>query len=95
MTGDIAIYASGNARPTGGAGAVAMLVGPNAPLVLDRGLRASHVEHAYDFYKPDMGSEYPTVDGKLSVQCYLNALDKCYGLYKHKAARLSNNVKVL
>jgi len=91
VTGDIAIYASGNARPTGGAGAVAMLIGPNAPLVLDRGLRASHVEHAYDFYKPDMGSEYPTVDGKLSVQCYLNALDKCYGLYKHKAARLSNN----
>jgi len=93
VTGDIAIYASGNARPTGGAGAVAMLIGPNAPLVLDRGLRASHVEHAYDFYKPDMSSEYPTVDGKLSVQCYLNALDKCYGLYKHKASRLSNNVK--
>ena len=51
MTGDIAIYASGPARPTGGAGAVAMLIGPNAPLVLDRGLRASHFEHAYDFYK--------------------------------------------
>jgi len=93
VTGDIAIYASGPARPTGGAGAVAMLIGPNAPLVLDRGLRASHFEHAYDFYKPDMSSEYPTVDGKLSIQCYLNALDKCYGLYKHKAARLSNNIK--
>ena len=34
MAGDIAVYASGNARPTGGAGAVAMLIGPNAPLVL-------------------------------------------------------------
>ncbi len=34
---DIAVYASGNARPTGGAGAVAVLVGPNAPLVLERG----------------------------------------------------------
>ena len=34
---DIAVYASGNARPTGGAGAVAMLIGPNAPLVLERG----------------------------------------------------------
>ena len=34
---DIAVYASGNARPTGGAGAVAMLVGPNAPLVFERG----------------------------------------------------------
>lgn len=38
VCGDIAVYPSGNARPTGGAGAVAMLVGPNAPLVLERGL---------------------------------------------------------
>ncbi len=37
VAADIAVYASGNARPTGGAGAVAMLVGPNAPLVLERG----------------------------------------------------------
>ena len=37
VAGDIAVYATGNARPTGGAGAIAMLVGPNAPLVLERG----------------------------------------------------------
>ncbi|KAH8269433.1 hypothetical protein KR018_002972 [Drosophila ironensis] len=81
---DIAVYAKGAARPTGGAGAVAMLVGPNAPLVFDRGLRATHMEHAYDFYKPDLSSEYPTVDGKLSIQCYLSALDTCYRLYRKK-----------
>ena len=34
---DIAVYASGNARPTGGAGVIAMLVGPNAPIVFERG----------------------------------------------------------
>ena len=39
VMGDIAVYASGNARCTGGAGAVALLVGPDAPLVLDRGKR--------------------------------------------------------
>lgn len=38
VSADIAVYASGNARPTGGAGAVAMLVGPDAPLVLERGV---------------------------------------------------------
>ncbi|EDW31871.1 GL10732 [Drosophila persimilis] len=81
---DIAVYAKGAARPTGGAGAVAMLVGPNAPLVFERGLRATHMEHAYDFYKPDLSSEYPTVDGKLSIQCYLSALDTCYRLYRQK-----------
>ena len=42
MAGDIAVYASGNARPTGGVGAVAMLVGPNAPLVLERGMCIMH-----------------------------------------------------
>ncbi|XP_029406732.2 hydroxymethylglutaryl-CoA synthase 1 [Bactrocera dorsalis] len=84
---DIAVYAKGAARPTGGAGAIAMLVGPNAPLVFERGLRATHMEHAYDFYKPDLSSEYPTVDGKLSIQCYLSALDTCYQLYCKKFAK--------
>lgn len=37
VTGDIAVYATGNARPTGGVGAVALLIGPNAPLIFDRG----------------------------------------------------------
>ncbi|XP_072272769.1 hydroxymethylglutaryl-CoA synthase, cytoplasmic [Pyxicephalus adspersus] len=84
VAGDIAVYATGSARPTGGAGAVAMLVGPNATLVLERGLRGTHMQHAYDFYKPDMVSEYPVVDGKLSIQCYLSALDRCYSTYRKK-----------
>lgn len=37
VAGDIAVYATGNARCTGGAGAVAMLIGSEAPLVFDRG----------------------------------------------------------
>ncbi len=122
------MYASGPARPTGGAGAVAMLVGPNAPLVLERGdtllrclinvffffmraivffptllcvcvfsfvvphyptlvgLRGVHMEHVYDFYKPNLQSEYAVVDGKLSIQCYLTALDKCYRQYSQRAS---------
>lgn len=38
VMGDIAVYAKGNARPTGGAGACALLIGPNAPLVFEPGL---------------------------------------------------------
>ena len=45
------------------------------------GLKATHMQHTYDFYKPDMVSEYPMVDGKLSVKCYMNAVDKCYARY--------------
>uniref|UniRef100_A0A8C0WP41 Hydroxymethylglutaryl-CoA synthase n=1 Tax=Castor canadensis TaxID=51338 RepID=A0A8C0WP41_CASCN len=84
VCGDIAVYPSGNARPTGGAGAVAMLIGPQAPLALERGLRGTHMENAYDFYKPNLNSEYPLVDGKLSIQCYLRALDRCYAAYRKK-----------
>ncbi|XP_008704576.2 hydroxymethylglutaryl-CoA synthase, mitochondrial [Ursus maritimus] len=84
VCGDIAVYPRGNARPTGGAGAVAMLVGPKAPLALERGLRGTHMENVYDFYKPDVATEYPIVDGKLSIQCYLRALDRCYTLYRQK-----------
>ncbi|XP_048763524.2 hydroxymethylglutaryl-CoA synthase 1-like isoform X2 [Ostrea edulis] len=85
VAGDIAVYSTGNARCTGGAGAVALLIGKDAPLVFDRGVRSIHMQHAYDFYKPNMDSEYPVVDGKLSVKCYLHALDKCYQGYREKA----------
>lgn len=37
IAADIAIYATGSARPTGGAGAIAMVIGPNAPLYMERG----------------------------------------------------------
>nr|BAM38487.2 3-hydroxy-3-methylglutaryl coenzyme A synthase-2 [Nasutitermes takasagoensis] len=91
VAADIAVYAKGNARPTGGAGAVAMLVGSNAPLVIDRGVRASYMAHAYDFYKPNLMSEYPTVDGILSVECYLSAVDSCYKLFCSKSEKCLKN----
>ncbi|KAF6800213.1 hydroxymethylglutaryl- synthase [Colletotrichum musicola] len=89
VAGDIALYAKGNARPTGGAGAVAMLVGPNAPVVLEPGLRGTYMQHAYDFYKPDLTSEYPYVDGHYSVNCYTKALDAAYREYNKREAKLS------
>ncbi|KND86433.1 Hydroxymethylglutaryl-CoA synthase [Tolypocladium ophioglossoides CBS 100239] len=91
IAGDIALYAKGNARPTGGAGAVAMLVGPNAPIVIEPGLRGTYMQHAYDFYKPDLTSEYPYVDGHYSVNCYIKALDASYRDYCKREARLTTN----
>jgi len=86
VCGDIAVYAEGPARPTGGAGAVAMLVGPNAPLVFDRGVRTHYIKNAYDFYKPNFSSEYPVVDGKLSISCYMEAAYYSYSLFRQKFA---------
>ncbi|GJQ89408.1 3-hydroxy-3-methylglutaryl-CoA synthase [Tanacetum coccineum] len=42
-----------------GAGVVAMLIGPDAPIAFESKFRASHMSHVYDFYKPDLASEYP------------------------------------
>ncbi|KAL7643737.1 UNVERIFIED_CONTAM: hypothetical protein RMT77_005743 [Armadillidium vulgare] len=50
------------------------------------GLRSSYMKHVYDFYKPDLSSEYPVVDGKLSIECYLAALDSCYQTYLRKSS---------
>lgn len=93
VIGDIAIYAEGNARCTGGVGAIALIVGPDAPLVIDRGLKSTHMAHAYDFYKPNMSSEYPVIDGQLSLKCYLSALDICYKRYGEKFAKQFNLMK--
>lgn len=83
---DISLYEAGPARPTSGAGAVALLIGPNAPLVLERGLSATHMQHAYDFYKPS--GLFPRVDGPLSVFCYLHTLDLLYQRYSQKFEKL-------
>ncbi|RGB30289.1 hydroxymethylglutaryl-coenzyme A synthase C terminal-domain-containing protein [Rhizophagus diaphanus] len=92
VAGDIAVYATGPARPTGGAGCVALLIGKDAPIVFDRGLRGTHMEHAWDFYKPDLSSEFPEVDGQLSNECYLKSLDKCYDRYMTKLTTKVSNM---
>ncbi|XP_073011693.1 hydroxymethylglutaryl-CoA synthase [Typha latifolia] len=85
---DSAVYAEGPARPTGGAAAIAMLIGPNAPITFESKLRGTHMAHVYDFYKPNLASEYPVVDGKLSQTCYLMALDSCYRRFCSKYENL-------
>ena len=85
VCGDIAVYEAGPARPTGGCGAMAMLLGFDAPVVMESGIRGSHCLDVYDFYKPHH-SEYASVDGKLSQWAYLNSVDMCYSRYKEKYA---------
>lgn len=84
--GDIAIYAEGSGRPTGGAGAFAMLIGPNAPLIFEP-IHGTHMVHTYDFYKPKLDSEYPEVDGPLSITAYTSAVDAAYSAFRKKHAK--------
>ncbi|KAL8900469.1 MAG: hypothetical protein Q9207_005684 [Kuettlingeria erythrocarpa] len=93
VAGDIALYDQVNARPTGGVGCVAMLIGPNAPLVVEPA-RGTCIKHVYDFYKPNFKSEYPYVDGQLSIRCYLDALDASYNAYLAKRARVDKRLQL-
>lgn len=43
--------------------------------------------NTYDFYKPNLSSEYPEVDGPVSVVTYIAALDAAYSSYRQKVAR--------
>lgn len=91
VASDIALYDNPAARPTGGAGCVAMLIGADAPLVLEP-FRGSYMKHVYDFYKGDFKSEYPLVDGHYSSTCYLEALDSCYERYRTKSLATSGGL---
>src|SRR5579871_1414388 len=52
--------------------------------LLNLGLVGTHMQHVYDFYKPDLTSKYPIVDGHFSIRCYIRALDSCYRHYNAK-----------
>ena len=83
ICGDVASYAKGPARPTGGAGTIGILLGLGGSLLLEK-IRASYMKNAYDFYKPNPSSEYPVVDGHYSLECYLDALYNCLFNYINK-----------
>lgn len=68
----------------GGCGAVALLLGPDAPLVIESSRRATYMQHDWDFYKPDTRAEYPLVDGRLSLQCYQSALLAAFDSLRRK-----------
>ena len=94
VAADVAAYARGPARPTSGVGAVAVLIGRDAPFAMvDLGERTTHAAHTWDFFKPDHTVEYPTVDGSLSQVCYYRALEDVYTRFAEKlTAKNKNNV---
>lgn len=92
VAGDVAVYERGPARPTGGAGAIALLLGPNAPLVVERGTTSHYMKHKFDFYKPVPTSEYPLVDGPASIVCYMEALDACYNRHLDRISNIKNTL---
>ena len=63
-------------------------IGRDAPLTIDLRGRVTHASHAWDFFKPNLSSEYPEVNGTLSQKCYLQALEDCYTKFVAKNEKL-------
>jgi hydroxymethylglutaryl-CoA synthase len=82
VAADIARYALGSpGEPTQGAGAVAMLVGPEPRALFlseDSGVHAANV---YDFWRP-LDRREALVDGKFSIACYLDALTGAFRSFR-------------
>jgi hydroxymethylglutaryl-CoA synthase len=50
--------------------------------------------NTYDFYKPQLSSEYPEVDGPVSVVTYIAALDAAYSRFREKVAKANKRSQV-
>lgn len=91
VAADVAVYAPGPARATGGAAAVAMVLGKGAPIRFEIGLRSTCMGNSWDFYKPMPDCEYPVVKGKETVDVFVKAMDDCYEKYRKRVERLEGS----
>ena len=82
VASDVARYALGSpGEPTQGAGAVAMLVGPEPRALFLSDESGLHAANVYDFWRP-LDRREAIVDGKYSVACYLDALTGAFTDYR-------------
>ncbi|HOX44189.1 MAG TPA: hydroxymethylglutaryl-CoA synthase [Myxococcota bacterium] len=86
VASDIARYEVGSAgEPTQGAGAVAMLVSDEpALLAVEPWPEAVFTQDVMDFWRPNY-TACARVDGQVSIQCYLRALEHCWGDFERQS----------
>ena len=77
IAADVALYEPGDpGEATQGAGAVAFII--DTPEIAEiEPLSYAYSDPAFDFFRP-VGDDYPTVDGKLSLECYKKAAEQCF-----------------
>jgi hydroxymethylglutaryl-CoA synthase len=77
VAADVAMYEEGDpGEATGGAGAVAFVVDKPEIAVIEPESFA-YSEPEFDFWRP-VGDKFPTVNGKLSLECYKKAVEFCF-----------------
>jgi hydroxymethylglutaryl-CoA synthase len=82
VAADIARYALGSpGEPTQGAGAVAMLISAEPRALFLSEESGLHAANVYDFWRP-LERREALVDGKHSIDCYLDALTGAFRAYR-------------
>jgi len=77
VAADVALYEEGDpGEATQGAGAVAFVVDEPEIATIERDTYA-YSEPEFDFWRP-VGDQFPTVNGKLSLDCYKKAAEFCF-----------------
>lgn len=85
IAADVALYAlEDGGEPTQGAGAVAFVV--DRPLLAQVDVASyRYAEPAFDFWRP-VGQSFPSVDGPLSLDCYVRAASACFAALRDDPA---------
>lgn len=84
---DIARYGlNSGGEVTQGAGAVAILVSKDPKILVLEDKTVSYTQDVYDFYRP-FGEIYPTVDGPLSNETYIESFGKVWEEYQRQTGK--------
>lgn len=84
VAADVALYAPEHSgEPTQGAGAIAMVIGQ--PVIASIEAQSFYwSDPQFDFWRP-VHENYPRVNGKLSLSCYINATMQCFKQFAPQA----------
>jgi hydroxymethylglutaryl-CoA synthase len=63
-------------------------------LIMLLAIHGTYMANTYDFYKPLLSSEYPEVDGPVSVVTYVAAMDAAYTAFREKVAKAAKKAHI-
>lgn len=84
----------GGARATGGAAAIALLIGPNSSVSLERGTCSNYMTSNWDFWRPS-GQPFPFFDGPKSQDLYLQSFKKTFEGHQKKIGTAVDSAEFL
>ena len=91
IASDIAKYGpNSSGEVTQGSGAIAMIVARMPKILEFNNDEVAYTKDVMDFWRPT-GDIYPSVDGKFSLECYMELLNKSWQGYRQKNSKTQLN----